>query len=162
MCGGKNYFQSRERIGHWKKHQKLVTTPSKTLVHIIEWRRAHNALLKATPRTKNTSAKNTKKERRREMSSSSAQTNQTTMTSEQREQAFAMANQEMEYRVDLFNKLVHSCYEKCIDKRFKDGDLNVGETACVDRCSSKYWQSVGIVGQLLGANQAQQGPPATQ
>ena len=41
------------------------------------------------------------------------------MTPEQREQAFAMANQEMEYRVDLFNKLVHSCYEKCIDKRFK-------------------------------------------
>ena len=78
------------------------------------------------------------------------------MTPEQREQAFAMANQEMEYRVDLFNKLVHSCYEKCIDKRFKDGDLNVGETACVDRCSSKYWQSVGIVGQLLGANQQQQ------
>ena len=55
MCGGKNYFQSRERIGHWKKHQKLVTTPSKTLVHIIiEWRRAHNALLKATPHAKNT------------------------------------------------------------------------------------------------------------
>ena len=78
------------------------------------------------------------------------------MTPEQREQAFALANQEMEYRVDLFNKLVHSCYEKCIDKRFKDGDLNVGETACVDRCSSKYWQSVGIVGQLLGANQQQQ------
>ena len=82
-----------------------------------------------------------------------------TMTAEQREQAFAMANQEMEYRVDLFNKLVHSCYEKCIDKRFKDGDLNVGETACVDRCSSKYWQSVGIVGQLLGANQQQQQQP---
>jgi len=84
------------------------------------------------------------------------QQQQQQMTPEQREQAFAMANQEMEYRVDLFNKLVHSCYEKCIDKRFKDGDLNVGETACVDRCSSKYWQSVGIVGQLLGANQQQQ------
>jgi len=87
------------------------------------------------------------------------QNNMQTMTAEQREQAFAMANQEMEYRVDLFNKLVHSCYEKCIDKRFKDGDLNVGETACVDRCSSKYWQSVGIVGQLLGANQQQQQQP---
>jgi import inner membrane translocase subunit TIM10 len=87
------------------------------------------------------------------------QNNMQTMTPEQREQAFAMANQEMEYRVDLFNKLVHSCYEKCIDKRFKDGDLNVGETACVDRCSSKYWQSVGIVGQLLGANQQQQQQP---
>ena len=78
------------------------------------------------------------------------------MTNEQREQAFQMANQEMEYRVDLFNKLVNTCYEKCIDKRFKDGDLNVGESACVDRCSSKYWQSVGIVGQLLGANQQPQ------
>ena len=47
--------------------------------------------------------------------------------------------------------MVGSCYEKCIDKKFKDGDLNVGENSCVDRCSSKYWQCVGIVGQMLGA-----------
>ena len=48
-------------------------------------------------------------------------------------------------------RMVGSCYEKCIDKKFKDGDLNVGENSCVDRCTSKYWQSVGIVGQMLGA-----------
>ena len=47
--------------------------------------------------------------------------------------------------------MVVSCYEKCIDKKFKDGDLNVGENSCVDRCTSKYWQTVGIVGQMLGA-----------
>ena len=47
--------------------------------------------------------------------------------------------------------MVGSCYEKCIDKKFKDGDLNVGENSCVDRCTSKYWQCVGIVGQMLGA-----------
>ena len=47
--------------------------------------------------------------------------------------------------------MVGSCYEKCIDKKFKDRDLNVGENSCVDRCTSKYWQTVGIVGQMLGA-----------
>ena len=45
--------------------------------------------------------------------------------------------------------MVGSCYEKCIDKKFKDGDLNVGENSCVDRCTSKYWQTVGIVGRIL-------------
>ena len=32
----------------------------------------------------------------------------------------------------------------------KDADLTVGETACLDRCSAKYWATTGIVGQLLG------------
>eukprot|EP00891_Asterochloris_glomerata_P009481 jgi/Astpho2/9481/gw1.00145.200.1_t len=61
-----------------------------------------------------------------------------------------MAQQEMDYRVDLFNRMVSACYEKCMDRRYKEGDLNVGENSCVDRCSSKYWQVTGIVGQLLG------------
>lgn len=51
--------------------------------------------------------------------------------------------------------MVSSCYEKCMDKKFKDGDLNVGEAACVDRCTGKYWQTVGIVGSMLGAADAQ-------
>ncbi|BDA50162.1 g4865 [Coccomyxa elongata] len=64
-----------------------------------------------------------------------------------------MAEQEMDYRVDLFNRMVSSCFEKCMDKRYKEGDLNVGENSCVDRCASKYWQVTGIVGQLLGGGQ---------
>ena len=29
----------------------------------------------------------------------------------------------------------------CVFLRFKEGDLNVGENSCIDRCSSKYWQA---------------------
>lgn len=38
----------------------------------------------------------------------------------------------------------------CTCRRYKEGDLNVGENSCVDRCASKYWQVTGIVGQMLG------------
>ncbi|KAK3238412.1 protein transporter tim10 [Cymbomonas tetramitiformis] len=79
------------------------------------------------------------------------------MSEVDRAKALKMAEVEMEYRVDLFTRLSSVCFDKCIDHKYKDGDLNVGENSCVDRCSSKYWQVVGIVGQLLGANQQQ--PP---
>lgn len=72
------------------------------------------------------------------------------MDEEAREKAFDMAKQEMEYRVDLFGKLTANCYDKCIDKKYKEGDLNIGENSCIDRCASKYWQVTGIVGQMLG------------
>ncbi|DBA97946.1 TPA: hypothetical protein ACH3X3_012788 [Trebouxia sp. C0006] len=60
------------------------------------------------------------------------------------EKAMKMAQQEMDYRVDLYN-------------RYKEGELNVGENSCVDRCSSKYWQVTGIVGQMLGGQQGGMG-----
>ncbi|KAJ0238837.1 Mitochondrial import inner membrane translocase subunit TIM10 [Hirschfeldia incana] len=57
-----------------------------------------------------------------------------------KDQAFNMAQTEMEYRVELFNKLAQTCFVKCVDKRYKEADLNMGENSCVDRCVSKYWQ----------------------
>ncbi|KAG5554043.1 hypothetical protein RHGRI_011794 [Rhododendron griersonianum] len=58
----------------------------------------------------------------------------------EKEQIFGMAEKEMEYRVDMFNK-------------HKESELNMGENSCIDRCVSKYWQVTNLVGQLLGSNQ---------
>ncbi|XP_009144367.1 mitochondrial import inner membrane translocase subunit TIM10 isoform X1 [Brassica rapa] len=73
-----------------------------------------------------------------------------------KEQAFSMAQTEMEYRVELFNKLAQTCFVKCVDKRYKEAELNMGENSCIDRCVSKYWQVNGMVGQLLSAGKPPQ------
>eukprot|EP00877_Chromochloris_zofingiensis_P012154 jgi/Chrzof1/7192/Cz02g14093.t1 len=65
--------------------------------------------------------------------------------------AMAMATTELEYRVELLNRMVSACYDKCAAKPYKEGTLSVGENSCVDRCAAKYWQVVAIVGQLLGS-----------
>ena len=40
------------------------------------------------------------------------------------------------------------CAKKCV-KRYHDGDLAVGEMACIDRCVGKYMQAQEKVGQVL-------------
>ncbi|MBF6096367.1 Tim10/DDP family zinc finger protein, partial [Nocardia cyriacigeorgica] len=49
--------------------------------------------------------------------------------------------------------LLNTCFNKCIDKRHKEAELNMGENSCVDRCVSKYWAVNGIIGQMLSAGQ---------
>ncbi|KAG9458002.1 hypothetical protein H6P81_002510 [Aristolochia fimbriata] len=69
------------------------------------------------------------------------------------EQVLGLAMTEMEYKVEMFNKLTQTCFDKCIEKRYKEAELNMGENSCIDRCASKYFQVTNLVGQLLGANQ---------
>ncbi|KAK2975884.1 hypothetical protein RJ640_015315 [Escallonia rubra] len=63
--------------------------------------------------------------------------------------------QEMEYRSELFTKVTSSCFNKCIEKRYKEPELYIGETSCINRCVSKYWQVNNVIGQLLASG----GPP---
>ncbi|KAL9224448.1 hypothetical protein vseg_000477 [Gypsophila vaccaria] len=58
---------------------------------------------------------------------------------------------DMEYRVQLFNTLSHTCFNKCVDKRYKEGELHLGEASCIDRCVSKYNQVNNMIGQLLAS-----------
>lgn len=58
--------------------------------------------------------------------------------------------------LDLFNKIAHTCFDKCASRKHRDPDLALGEMTCVDRCVSKYLESQQIVGAVLQkANQDQ-------
>ncbi|XP_060175070.1 mitochondrial import inner membrane translocase subunit TIM10-like [Lycium barbarum] len=62
---------------------------------------------------------------------------------------FGLAETEMEYRVEFFNKLTHTCFDKCVEKRYKEPELYMGENTCIDRCVSKYQQITNIIGTIL-------------
>ncbi|KND04540.1 uncharacterized protein SPPG_00265 [Spizellomyces punctatus DAOM BR117] len=65
----------------------------------------------------------------------------------------SMAEQELEM-VTTF--IVDSCYRKCVPPKYQDGELNKGESVCIDRCVAKYFEVNMKVGQKLTA-QANQG-----
>ncbi|GLU02279.1 hypothetical protein SLE2022_195340 [Rubroshorea leprosula] len=80
-----------------------------------------------------------------------AANNTRTLEGIDKEQAFVMAQSDMEYRIEMFNRLAQTCFIKCVDKRYKERELNMGENSCIDRCVSKYWQVNGLIGQMLSA-----------
>ena len=36
-------------------------------------------------------------------------------------------------------RLVHSCVRKCVPNDYRENDLNKGESVCLDRCVSKFF-----------------------
>ncbi|EGO02858.1 hypothetical protein SERLA73DRAFT_102868 [Serpula lacrymans var. lacrymans S7.3] len=68
-----------------------------------------------------------------------------------------MAINEIEMITDVFNRIVSSCHNKCISPRYSEGDLNKGESVCIDRCVAKFFEVNKKVGEKLqsaGANAA--------
>ncbi|KAI5119928.1 hypothetical protein M0805_000893 [Coniferiporia weirii] len=65
-----------------------------------------------------------------------------------------LATAELDMITDVFNRLVSTCYTKCIGTRFTEADLNKGESVCVDRCVAKFFEvnkKVGEKMQQMGA-----------
>ncbi|MCJ1479538.1 protein transporter tim10 [Lambiella insularis] len=52
----------------------------------------------------------------------------------------AAAETEIEMVSDMFNRLTQSCAKKCIPPDYREGDLNKGESVCLDRCVSKFFE----------------------
>ncbi|OQE24385.1 hypothetical protein PENSTE_c007G02740 [Penicillium steckii] len=55
------------------------------------------------------------------------------------EQKLAAAETEVEMISDMFTRLSESCSKKCIPADYREGDLNKGESVCLDRCVSKFF-----------------------
>ena len=56
-----------------------------------------------------------------------------------------MAKIEMASYADLFKRLSRVCFQKCKFK-YNDGQLNVGEMSCIDRCAGKYMEAYSSLG----------------
>ena len=57
--------------------------------------------------------------------------------------------------LDTTERHFRTCHAKCISTRYAEGDLNKGESVCIDRCVSKFFEvnkKVGEKLQALGAN----------
>ncbi|KZT21714.1 hypothetical protein NEOLEDRAFT_1072986 [Neolentinus lepideus HHB14362 ss-1] len=60
-----------------------------------------------------------------------------------------MATEQLDMITDVYNRLVESCHTKCISQRYTEGDLNKGESVCIDRCVAKFFEVNKKVGQKL-------------
>ncbi|KAK9475277.1 putative mitochondrial import inner membrane translocase subunit [Dipodascopsis tothii] len=59
------------------------------------------------------------------------------------------AETELDMVTDMFNRLVESCHQKCVPPRYGEGELNKGESVCIDRCVSKYFEVNMKVGEFM-------------
>jgi len=69
----------------------------------------------------------------------------------------AAAETEVELISDMFNRLSHSCSKKCIPPEYREGDLNKGESVCLDRCVSKFFEVNLKVSEKMQGEAAQRG-----
>jgi import inner membrane translocase subunit TIM10 len=58
------------------------------------------------------------------------------------------AEAELDMVSDMFNRLVDVCHSKCITQKYNEGDLNKGESLCLDRCVAKYFDVNTRVGEV--------------
>lgn len=59
-----------------------------------------------------------------------------------------VAKVDLDMYTDLYDKMTRMCSKKCIVK-YSDGDLQVGEMTCIDRCVGKYMHAHDLVGVEL-------------
>lgn len=44
---------------------------------------------------------------------------------------------------------IKGCGKKCVPITYREGDLNKGESVCIQRCVSKYFETLEVVSQEL-------------
>ncbi|WPH05070.1 Putative mitochondrial import inner membrane translocase subunit tim10 [Acrodontium crateriforme] len=70
----------------------------------------------------------------------------------------AAAEAEIEMVSNMFNQLVDTCTKKCIPSEYREADLNKGESVCLDRCVSKFFEvNVKVSEKMQGEAAQRQG-----
>ncbi|KAJ8114075.1 hypothetical protein OPT61_g3952 [Boeremia exigua] len=76
------------------------------------------------------------------------------------EQKIAAAEAEIDMVSDMYSRLLKSCSAKCVDTAYREADLNKGESVCLDRCVSKFFEvNVKVSEKMQGEAQGKQGFP---
>lgn len=60
-----------------------------------------------------------------------------------------VAELEIEMMADMYNRMTAACHRKCIPPKYKDAELNKGESVCIDRCVAKYLEIHERIGKKL-------------
>ncbi|KAH0255031.1 hypothetical protein KCU91_g17688, partial [Aureobasidium melanogenum] len=70
----------------------------------------------------------------------------------------AAAEAEIDMVSDMYNRLVETCTRKCIPNSYREGDLNKGESVCLDRCVGKFFEvNIKVSEKMQGEAAGKQG-----
>jgi len=56
---------------------------------------------------------------------------------------------EIEMMTDMYARLTNACHKKCIAPKYREAELQKGESVCVDRCVAKYLDVHERIGKKL-------------
>ena len=56
---------------------------------------------------------------------------------------------EIEMMTDMYARLTNACHRKCVSHKYREADLQKGESVCIDRCVAKYLEVHERIGKKL-------------
>ncbi|KAF4125049.1 mitochondrial import inner membrane translocase subunit TIM10 [Geosmithia morbida] len=65
------------------------------------------------------------------------------------EQKIAAVEGEMRMMADTYNRLQNTCQKKCIPTDYREGELNKGESVCLDRCTAKFLDASIKISEIM-------------
>ncbi|KAI1258465.1 Tim10/DDP family zinc finger-domain-containing protein [Xylariaceae sp. FL1019] len=69
----------------------------------------------------------------------------------------ATVEAEMKLLTEMANRLTKACAKKCVPNNYLEGDLNKGESVCLDRCAAKFFDVHMKVSEQLQQESQQRG-----
>ncbi|KAK4170092.1 mitochondrial import inner membrane translocase [Cladorrhinum sp. PSN259] len=69
----------------------------------------------------------------------------------------AAIENELKVVAEMHSRMIKVCTSKCIDKAYREGELNKGEGVCLDRCSAKFFEAHQTISEQLQKEGAARG-----